>query len=418
MSVVLAEHQKKAIKELKNGSILCGGVGSGKSRTALAYYLFRVCCGGVKVNGQGDVKEMLRPLDLYIITTAKKRDNLEWEAECKDFLLTKDPDSSLSGVKVTIDSWNNIKKYREVKDAFFIFDENRVVGSGTWVKNFLKITKVNQWIILSATPGDTYLDYMPAFIANGFFRNKTDFTSQHCIYSAYTSFPKIERYVGTKRLDELRDSILVLMVDERHTKRHYESVIVQYDIALYRQVMKDRWDPYGNCPIEETGALMYLLRRVCNSDPTRINALDSIMKDKQKCIVFYNFNYELDMLREYAESIDVCCREWNGHKHEDLPTGERWLYLVQYTAGCEGWNCTTTDTIVLFSQNYSYRVLEQARGRIDRMNTPFYDLYYYHLRSTSSIDLAIYSKLKNKKNFNERAFIGKNKNSHQNLLLI
>lgn len=405
MAVELAGYQLKAISELKNGSILCGGVGSGKSRTGLGYYMFKVCQGSIKLNGAGKTKEMLFPRDLYIITTAKKRDTKEWEKECSNYMLFEDAENSLSGVKVKVDSWNNIKKYKDVHGAFFIFDEQRVVGSGAWVKVFLNIARKNQWILLSATPGDQWSDYIPVFVANGFFNNKSDFNRQHCVFSPYTKFPKIERYVGEKKLEELRAKILVQMEEQRKTIRHNEYVEVDYDRNLYRTVMRNRWDPYDNCPIEETGKLLYLIRKVCFSDYSRIEALDKIIKDRKCCIIFYNFTYELNMLREYAEKNKINYKEWNGEKHQELPKGKSWLYFVQYSAGCEGWNCTTSDTIVLFSQTYSYRTLEQACGRIDRMNTPFEDLYYFHFRSNAPIDIAIWRKLKDKKNFNERSFL-------------
>lgn len=408
MAAELADYQLEAIEQLRNGSILCGGVGSGKSRTGIAYYIFKACHGSVKINGEGCVKEMIFPKDLYIITTAKKRDSLEWEKECAQFRLFNERENSLSNVKVIVDSWNNIKKYKDIYGAFFIFDEQRVVGSGAWVKTFLNIARKNQWILLSATPGDQWSDYIPVFVANGFFRNKTDFTSKHCIYSSYTKFPKIERYVGTNRLEQLRDQILVTMVDQRHTIRHSEYVEVDYDKNMYRMVMRNRWDPYDDKPIEETGKLLYLLRKVCFSDDSRIDALDRIVKEKKCCIIFYNFTYELNMLREYANQNEIKYKEWNGEKHQPLPKGDSWLYFVQYFAGSEGWNCTTSNTVVLFSQTYSYRTLEQACGRIDRMDTPFEHLYYYHLRSNSPIDIAIWRKLKDKKNFNEKSFIRRN----------
>lgn len=407
MAVELKDSQLEAIDNLKNGSILCGGVGSGKSRTALGYYFFKVCQGQTKLNGEGQFSPMQFPKDLYIITTAKKRDSLEWEKECAQFLLSKDPELSISGVKVTIDSWNNIKKYTKVFGSFFIFDEQRVVGSGAWVKAFLNITRKNDWILLSATPGDQWKDYIPVFVANGFYKNKTEFVNKHCIFNPHTNYPKIEGYLDELNLRKLRDSILVNINDDRNTIRHQILIDVDYDRSLYRTVLRDRWDPYDNEPIRETGKLLYLTRRVVNEDPSRMEKVIEIINERKCCIIFYNFNYELELLRNMCNKLNIMYSEWNGEKHESIPKGEEWVYLVQYTAGCEGWNCVTTDTIIFYSQNYSYRMTEQAAGRIDRMNTPFENLYYYHLCSRSSIDLAIRAALKKKKNFNERSFLSR-----------
>lgn len=408
MAVNLYDYQIEAIKKLKNGSILCGGVGSGKSITALAYYLYD-CDGSIKMNGSGEFRKMRCPRDLYIITTARKRDTLEWEKECSRFVFTDDRSISHSGIKVTIDSWNNIKRYINIYDCFFIFDEQRVSGSGAWVKAFLRISNRNHWILLSATPGDKWTDYIPVFVANHFYKNKTDFCTQHCIYSRFATYPKIDRYVGTKRLKDNRDSILVIMKDNRKTERIYRHVVCNYDREKYRTIMKDRWDPYENEPIRETGKLLYLIRRVVNSDESRIYELDKIIKQKKKVIIFYNFSYELNALREYLNNIRYTYAEWNGEKHENIPTGNKWVYLVQYVAGGEAWECTTTDTIVFYSQNYSYRIMEQAAGRIDRINTPYKKLYYYTFHSNATIDRAIHQCLEMKRDFNEKMFIQKEK---------
>lgn len=404
MAIELRDYQLEAIDQLKNGSILCGGVGSGKSITALGYFYFKECKGEMKLNGKGRYVPMKSPRDLYIITTAKKRDSLEWDKECARFALSKDPASSVSGIRVTIDSWNNIKKYKDVYGAFFIFDEQRVVGSGVWVKSFLNIARKNRWILLSATPGDQWSDYIPVFVANGFYRNKTEFRNRHCVYSRHTSYPKIERYLEEQHLRRLRDSILVHMEDQRNTVRHDLLVPVNYDKEMYRMVFRDRWDPYANEPIQETGKLFYLLRKVVNSDLTRLDKTAEIIKERKRCIIFYNFSYELYSLRELCEDLKIEYAEWNGERHEDLPEGDEWVYIVQYSAGCEGWNCITANTVIFFSQSYSYRMTEQAAGRIDRMNTPYIDLYYYHLRSSAPIDLAIHRALSKKKNFNESSF--------------
>ena len=387
---------------MKNGCILCGGVGSGKSRTALAYY-YEQQDGKV---GSDDYIPMQNPKDLYIITTARKRDTCEWQGELAPFLLSTHKESNYYKNKVVVDSWNNIGKYKDVTEAFFIFDEQRVVGYGAWTKAFLKIAKANQWILLSATPGDTWQDYIPVFIANGFYRNKTDFIDQHVVYDWRAKYPKIDRYLNTGRLIRLRDRILVTMDFERQTVSHHEDIAVPYNISAYKALMRSRWNPWEERPIETAGELCYSLRRIVNSDDARSVALLELVEDHPKVIVFYNFDYELDILKSLYSGEGFEIAEWNGHKHQPIPDGDKWVYLVQYTAGCEGWNCITTDTIVFYSQNYSYKVMVQAGGRIDRLTTPYTDLYYYHLKSFSGIDLAISKALKEKKNFNEGKFVG------------
>ena len=406
----LRDYQMDAVKKMKNGCILNGGVGSGKSRTGL-YYYFKEQGGSI----DPDYKPMKnKPRDLYIITTAMKRDSLEWEGELANYLLSTDPKKNkFYGNTIVIDSWNNIKKYTNIYGAFFIFDEDRVTGSGAWVKAFLKIANKNQWIILSATPGDTYEQYWPVFVANGFYKNKTEFCREHIIYSRYTKWPQIDRYVNTKKLDKLRDSILIDMDFKRSTIPHHQDIYVKYDVHKYKEAIKTRWDPYKNEPIQHASGLCYVLRRIVNEDESRVVALLEILDKTPRAIIFYNFDYEREMLLHVISEIEYPfddsdgfyeVAEWSGHAHQPVPDSKRWIYLVQYTAGCEGWNCIKTDTIMFYSQNYSYKVMEQASGRINRMNTPFKDLYYYHLKSRSGIDLAISKALDQKKKFNERRF--------------
>ena len=403
--VQLYDHQLDAVKKMKNGCILCGDVGSGKSRTALAYYYARQG-GGIGTEKYVAMNEA-EIKDLYIITTARKRDEKEWEGELSPFLLSTHPEVSAYKNKVVVDSWNNIGKYATVTDAFFIFDEQRVVGSGAWVKAFLKIAKFNEWILLSATPGDTWEDYIPVFVANGFYKNRTAFKNEHMVMTWVNGkYPKVDRYLGVGRLIRLRNSILVEMDFKRETSSHHEDVYVQYDISKYKDVSRKRWNPYKNEPIATASELCYIWRRIVNEDDSRLVALLELFEKHPKMIVFYNFDYELDILKNayYGENVEIA--EWNGHKHQPIPTCDSWVYLVQYNAGAEGWNCISTDTIVFYSQNYSYKIMKQSAGRTDRLNTPFKDLYYYHLKSRSAIDLAISRALSEKRNFNETKYVG------------
>lgn len=400
MAVDLYDHQKKAVEKLRSGSVLCGGVGTGKSRTALAYFYTKVCKGKLPRRNSSTFVEPQKEISLYIITTAKKRDTKEWDSELSHFLMSVGD----SGIPVTVDSWNNIKKYVDVANAFFIFDEQRVVGTGTWVKSFLKIAEKNEWVLLTATPGDRWIDYAPIFIANGYYKNITEFRKKHVIYNSFVDFPKIDKYVNTKKLEYLRDKTVVYMTYHKDATPHHSWVKVGYDEDLYTKTLDNRWDFRIGEPIENPSQLCYALRRIVNEDMRRLTALCHIFEKHPKIIVFYNFDYELERLRYFAGTIGTEFAEWNGHRHEPIPNSDRWLYLVQYTAGAEGWNCIETDTMVFYSQNYSYKTVVQSAGRINRLNTEFADLFYYHLVSDAPIDNAIRSTLKKKRTFNESAY--------------
>jgi tRNA A37 threonylcarbamoyladenosine biosynthesis protein TsaE len=405
MAVELRAHQLKALEKMKNGCILNGDVGSGKSITAAAYFYTAVCGGDLRINSFGGIGDMEKPRDVYVITTARKRKSLDWEKEFAAFGISTNRTTSVYGVQLTVDSFNNIEKYEDVKDAFFIFDEQRLVGAGSWVKAFIKIAKTNQWIMLSATPGDNWMDYCPVFIANGFFKNRTEFVRNHVVFKRFTKFPQIDRYVDEGILGRYKHQIIVDMPMERHTKRHIKNVMVDNDKAAFKRVYVDRWNIYEDRPIRDVAELFRVMRKLVNSDPSRISTLDKLFREEHpRLIVFYNFTFELDDLRAYADKEGITYAEWNGQRHEEVPTTDSWMYFVQYTAGAEAWECTSTDAMVLYSLNYSYKVNNQVLGRIDRMNTPFIDLYYYIFRSNSVIDNAILRSLATKKSFNEKEF--------------
>lgn len=405
--IKLYSHQEEALDKLKNGNILQGGTGSGKSLTALIYYYQKVLEGNILTE---ELSLPKKHIDLYIITTAKKRDSLEWEDDLLKICLYPDKDhyNDYNDVNIFIDSWNNIKKYITVKDAFFIFDEQKVTSFGTWSKSFIKISRNNQWILLTATPGDSWLQYLSVFIANGFYANKKEFERKHIVYNTYvTKYPCIDYYVNVSKLIEYRDQITVQMKFVRGTNQIHKYVKVSYDQDLYFKTMKNRWDYINDCPFENISALCSSLRKITNTDPSRIDAVANILKEHRKAIIFYSFDYELYLLRDLLSSTGYLWKEWNGHKHEEVPKGDHWVYLINYSSGAEAWNCITTDTIIFYSQTYSYKTLVQATGRIDRLNTPYVNLYYYHIISDSKIDRAIANTLNNKKKFNELDFISK-----------
>ena len=407
MTVVYRPEQIQAVRQLKNGSILAGGVGSGKTLTSLAWYLTSVCkAASFEKGGSLAKKRVQGSPTLYVITTAKKRDSLEWEEEAARLGLSTDPDCSFTGSSIVVDSWNNIGKYSDREHAVFFFDEQRASGSGRWVKEFLKITRKNTWLLLSATPGDVWMDYLPVFMAHGFFRTRTEFMEDHVIFDRFAKYPKVKRYIGEAKLQRLRRSILVEMPVEKHTTRVRETVFCDYDHDSYKWVVKNRMDPWTEEPLRDAGGVCRILRKVVSDNDWRSAEAKRILSSHERVIVFYNYNYELDRILAVAKSLGLPTGQWNGHRHDAIPGGDRWVYICQYSSAAEGWNCTDTDTVLFWSLNYSWRVTEQCEGRIDRLNTPYSRLRYYFLESKSSIDEAVRRALNSKRVFNERAFVG------------
>lgn len=376
--ISMYEYQLEAINKLQSGMILWGNVGSGKSRTSLYFYC----------KNYSNKK-------LLIITTAQKRNNGEWLEECKVF-----------GLKPIIDSWNNIRKYEKYENYFIIFDEDHLTGYGAWSKTFIKMAKCNDWLVLTGTPGDNYSEFMTVFIAKGWYKNKRDFEENHVIYSRYSKYPKVDRYINQGLLEKHRRDILVKMFIEKRPRVHKEIVITQYDISKYKKAYKDKRDE-NNKPFKNATAFCLYLRKICNEDESKIVKVRELLLKHNKVIIFYNYIYEKEILLKLLKTMKTFnVGEYNGQHHDDIPIGERWAYLCQYTAASEGWNCLLCDTMIFFSMSYSYKSMEQAAGRINRVNTPYKDLYYYYLRTTSSIDLSINRALSTKRNFNESTFIG------------
>lgn len=393
-SIKLKPKQFEACGKLKNGSILMGGVGSGKTFTSIFW-----------AASQYGASFFTKDKPLIVITTAMKRDLIELGKDKPDW------QSSLEACGITnyiVDSWQNIEKYQHITDSVFIFDEQRVVGYGKWGKAFIRTCwKNNKWILLSATPGDVWMDYMTIFIANKFYRNKTDFTSRHVVWDPYVKFPKVKKYIGTAVLEKYRNQIVVPMEDDRDTTRHRDYLYAEYDAVMLKDLADTRWNPFTDEPILNIAEYTQLVRRIVNTSQDRIRLAEKYITEHDKTIVFYNFNYELEILRDICERNNLLYKEWNGNKHEHIPQEDSWVYLVQYTAGAEGWNCITTDNILFYSVNYSYRKMEQAEGRIDRSNTPFKDLYYIYLTSLAKVDKDILKAVKDKKRFTEAAWAKK-----------
>lgn len=404
--VNLRQFQHECVQALRSGKVLAAGVGAGKSIMALYWYVTKCCTVRTSHNANGELFQIMPGSpDLVIITTAKKRDNHEWDDELYRYALHQGENSKKMGrVHVTIDSWNNITKYVDTS-AVFIFDEQRAIGSGAWSKAFVRIARRNPWVMLSATPADTWSDWCPIFVADGFYRNRTEFFRRHAVYSRYTKYPRIDRWIDEDYLNRCRDRVLVTCEVPRETERVVHQLTCAYDKETVRKAMKTRWNPETEEPFLNATELCFYLRRVIDTDPTRLSYAAHVVRDHRKVIIFYTLRAELEQILKLEEVTGVPVYQYNGGRHDDLPQGNSWVYAVQFQAGSEGWNCTSCNTVLYWSLPYSYKQAEQAAGRIDRLDTSYKTLNYYIMRSFAPLDLGIIRALRNKENFNASGFL-------------
>ena len=407
--IILKPFQENCLERLSTGKVLAADTGAGKSIMSLAWYLSKECASdehSLKSGAKAWTLYHGSP-DLYIITTPKKRDSEEWESDLSKFNLVKGRNSKEMGeVNIFIDSWNNIKKYTEIKNSVFIFDEQRAVGSGTWAKSFVKIAKQNHWIMLSATPGDTWSDWCPLMIAKGYYPNRTAFFNKHAVYNPYVKYREIIRWDNTDELEYYRSKMLVTCRMEKKTTRHFEEVIAdcsnKYEV---KRAYKERTNPKTGEPFKSASELCAYTRNIINTDPTRSAVGLKIIQMYDRIIIFYTLTDELEGIKWACNKAGRKMYFYNGEIHDQVPTGNNWAYIVQYTAGSEAWNCTTCNAMLFWDLTYSYKQFKQATGRIDRLNTPYSDLYYYAIRSYMPLDLAIRRALREKKDFNSRGFL-------------
>lgn len=380
--------QRDAVDRMHDGCVLLGRTGSGKTMTALGYWL--------KVHAQQD---------LYVVTTPAKRDAMEWEGDSAKLGQYLPPERVVS--------WNKIKDFEYLESAFVVFDEQRVSGSGKWVKSFLKIAKRNDWILLSATPGDVWIDWLPLFIANGFYRTRTQFTDRHVIWDPHTRYPRIKRYIEEDRLERCQEAICVYLASPNPISRMVHDELVSYDSRKYAEVTRKRWNPFEVRPMMDAGELCRVQRRIVLENVCREEALERLLKGHPRALVFYSYNYELEAIKAVCERLGRSYGQRNGHRHDPVPVSkEPWVYIVQYQSA-DAWNCISTNIAILYSLPYSWRQQEQAMGRIDRMNTPFDELHYYRLMTDSTIDNAILACLDRKETFNERVYENAQKGAQQ-----
>lgn len=377
MAVTFKDYQKRAINQMHNGCILCGGVGAGKSLTSLGYI--------DKVYPSGTV---------YIITPARKRNTGEWFDDIRK--------NDMDETRFVVDSWNNLSKYKDVKDAFFLFDEQKVSGKGTWAKSLIRIAKSNQWILLSATPGDTYDDYATVLIANGFVRNRTTWYDEYCVTKSQPFFHIVDH--KNKDVIDMMIRRIFIKMDYQSDKKRIERVIpIQARSAgEEKEILMTHKAPGAQMPFTTFAAAIAYVRMNCYDKSKKTEALRKIIEKHKKIIVFYNFLSEKLEIERAAIDANVTINFYNGQRHDPIPDTDEWVYGVQYNSGAEAWNCITTNAMVFYSPNYSYKTMEQAHGRIDRVNSPYECLYYYMLLNELNIDNKVMNALSSKKDFNEK----------------
>lgn len=138
----------------------------------------------------------------------------------------------------------------------------------------------------------------------------------------------------------------------------------------------------------------------------KLSAFEDLLEStNDRLIVFYNFNSELERLKEICEKFDKPTSEVNGAKHDltNYNDCDNSVTLVQYQAGSMGINLQLSNKIIYFTPPLSSELFEQSKKRIHRIGQN-HPCFYYQLKC--GIEEKIYGTLAMRKDYTDKLFEG------------
>lgn len=398
---MLYKLQEKILNKSKENYLFHLGTGTGKTIIALHHYI-----------------KYSYPLDLIIIAPAVKVKEGGWDREIK-FVFNE---LGLEMPKYEVVSYSKLKKY-VAKKGHYIFDECHYIKNSTSLRGKISKELVKKYAtcfsLLSATPASKWEEWCNYFILWGICKNKTEFYKRYVVMGRqrYGSI-EFNTVVGYQNTELLKEHI------KRRTSKKYTvndmvempDLIEQYIefkcSSEYKKIKNDRiMESNGSIIKLDTISKLYSTLRQQANITDKLEYLEYIINSNEEdnVLIFYNFNYEKDMIINYLKSKKIKVDYIINGVTKNYPIKENFelinntVTLVQIQAGGTGIELTYINKVVYFSPTYSYQDYIQSIGRAYR-NGQENKVLVYKFKVLNSIETDIWECLERKEDFNERLY--------------
>ena len=317
-------------------------------------------------------------------------------------------------------------------DTYIIVDEShKIKNPSSKVGKFMRKlgAKTDYKTILTGTPqSNGYIDYYNQFHFLGYLdMNQTNFKKRYAItqmmqYGAGPIFQEIIGYRNTEELDEMIHNHSVFYDRKLDDEELPDEIPVYFpSYPKYRKISNDKVYEFkdGTLEIYDTlGAGVMLQRQLASGYISKGGNTEVLDKSKldwmrdflegydERVVVFYNYNAELEQLKQLLERLDRPYSEYNGHRKDlrAFQESSEGVVLANYGSASTGINdFVIASTMVMYSLTTSYIDFEQAKKRIDRIGQTKKPLFYF-LIMKGTIDARVYHSLQEGKDFDERMY--------------
>lgn len=307
----------------------------------------------------------------------------------------------------------------KLMDFTLMLDESSLIQNENAKRSRFILKKLNPTnvILLSGTPtGGKYEKLWSQCRLLGWKISKDAFWSSYINYHFEhdTGFPRkvVDGYKNVERLKhKLHEHGAIFMKSEDvfDLPAKIDTRVNVYCTPAYRKFRQKSIVKIDGVEFVGDNILTKMLyeRMLCGSyNSDKIAALkDLIESTEDRLIIFYNFNGELEVLRDLCASVERPVSIICGNI-KDLSSYEKSkdsVTLVQYQAGAMGLNLQKSNKIVYFTPPLSSEFFEQSKKRIHRIGQDR-TCFYYYLICSGSIEEKIYRTLAMRKDYTERLF--------------
>lgn len=416
-NITLFDYQKEAIENYKEKSFNLSDTGVGKTVMALGSFIESKCkkllviCLAPKVVDFAE-DGVLMNVDITPLNRGSKKN--------KELLAESDK------VAISFESVWRIPEFLKWvdEDTFIIIDESHKVAntSSKVTKYVMKLSKKAKYTYLcTATPisNGKYEQYYPQLKMLGVYNGTKKeyynmFVDERMTRMGGSQFMQI---TGYRNIDLLENMVNQCSVNYKRDKPYLpeDYVYKTKKPAMFNKLKKNRMYKTDNgevIELDNSSKLFNALRCVSHGFLLGINKqvskepferLQAILEthNNERVVIFYNYNIELEMLKQLLSKLKRPTSEYNGARKDlkEFKGKYNGVVLAHYKSASTGINDFVISNVMVFnSLPLSSIELTQSKGRIDRQGQGKKPMYYFIIPDTP-VEKKIFEQITNGKDF-------------------